>query len=99
MTGKIASHEVQIDSGGLRVTKWSFPPGAATGWHQHAYDYVVVPLTSGRLKIVAQEGESFAELTAGTAYSRAAGVEHDVINANDFEFAFVEIELLDKPLI
>jgi hypothetical protein len=27
------------------------------------------------------------------AYFRKAGVEHDVINANAFAFAFVEVEL------
>jgi hypothetical protein len=26
-------------------------------------------------------------------YFRSAGVEHDVINANGFEFAFIEVEL------
>ncbi|MCZ6629445.1 MAG: cupin, partial [SAR324 cluster bacterium] len=34
----------------------------------------------------------FAELTAGVPYFRKAGVEHNVINANGFEFVFVEIE-------
>jgi hypothetical protein len=26
-------------------------------------------------------------------YFRRAGAEHNVVNANDFEFAFIEIEL------
>ena len=34
-----------------------------------------------------------APLRAGVSYSRQTGVEHDVINPNDFEFVFVEIEL------
>jgi hypothetical protein len=34
-----------------------------------------------------------AQLTAGVSYSRDAGVEHDVINDNDTEFVFVEIEM------
>ena len=34
-----------------------------------------------------------SQLTAGVSYFRAAGVEHDVINDNEFEFAFVEIEV------
>jgi hypothetical protein len=33
-----------------------------------------------------------SRLTAGASYFRPAGVEHDVINDNDFEFVFVEIE-------
>ena len=34
-----------------------------------------------------------APLRAGVSYARQTGVEHDVINPNDFEFVFVEIEL------
>jgi mannose-6-phosphate isomerase-like protein (cupin superfamily) len=30
----------------------------------------------------------------GASYARGAGVEHDVINANDYPVAFVEIEML-----
>ena len=75
------------------VTEWRFAPGAETGHHRHGYDYVIVPLTSGRLKIVAPDGsESFSELTSGQSYFRQAGVEHNVINANDHDFAFVEVE-------
>ena len=33
-----------------------------------------------------------AELTAGKSYYRPVGIEHNVINANDYEFVFVEIE-------
>jgi hypothetical protein len=52
-----------------------------------------VPQTSGRLKLIGPDGgESFAGLSNGVSYFRNAGVEHDVINANDYEFVFVEIE-------
>jgi hypothetical protein len=37
-------------------------------------------------------GPASAELVAGRAYAREAGVEHDVINDNSHEFVFVEIE-------
>jgi quercetin dioxygenase-like cupin family protein len=85
---------VQIETDRIRVTEWRFAPGAATGWHRHAYDYVVVPMTTGTLKIVGPDGAAtMAELTTGQPYNREAGVEHDVINANDFEFVFVELEL------
>ena len=89
-----ASPTVQIDNERVRVTEWRFAPGEATGWHRHAHDYVVVPLTTGRL-LLAEPGGTMrhSQLTAGVSYFRAAGVEHDVINDNDFEFAFVEIEV------
>ena len=88
-----ATPSIQIDNDRTRVTEWRFAPGAATGFHRHEYDYVVVPQTTGRLKIVDKDGkESFAELTTGEPYFRNAGVEHDVINANSHEFVFVEVE-------
>lgn len=40
-----------------------------------------------------EDGEKFAELHAGESYFRKAGVEHNVINANDYEFFFIEVEL------
>jgi beta-alanine degradation protein BauB len=86
---------VQIDNDRVRVTEWRFAPGAATGWHRHAHDYVVVPATTGRLELEEEGGTRVAELSAGQAYFRGAGVEHDVINANPFPFAFVEVEI--KP--
>jgi quercetin dioxygenase-like cupin family protein len=84
---------VQIDNDRVRVTEWRFAPGAATGWHRHDHDYVIVPLGTGRLRIVSGQGESTAELATGQAYFRVAGVEHDVVNANAHEFVFVEIEV------
>ncbi len=85
---------VQIDNERVRVTEWRFAPGAETGFHVHEMDYVVVPSGTGRLKLVGPDGaESYAELKLGQSYTRAAGVHHNVINANDFEYAFVEIEL------
>ena len=85
---------VQVDNERVRVTEWRFAPGAETGEHVHRMDYVVVPMGDGRLKIVSPQGEeSIAELKQGVSYFRKAGVHHNVINANDFEFTFVEIEL------
>lgn len=90
-----ATPTVQVDNERVRVTEWRFAPGAATGWHRHAMDYVVVPGTTGRLVLVNAEGEREAELQAGVAYFRKAGVEHDVINPNPHPFVFVEIEVKD----
>jgi quercetin dioxygenase-like cupin family protein len=85
---------VHVDNERVRVTEWRFAPGAETSEHTHLMDYVVVPCGNGRLKLVSPEGEeTFAELTLGVSYFRKAGVRHNVINANTFEFAFVEIEL------
>jgi quercetin dioxygenase-like cupin family protein len=89
-----ATATVQVDNERVRVTEWRFAPGAETGEHVHQMDYLVVPTVTGRLKLVSPQGEeSFAELKQGVSYFRKAGVHHNVINANAFAFAFVEIEL------
>ena len=89
-----ATSTIQVDNDRVRVAEWRFTPGAATGYHRHEYDYVVVPLMNGRLKLIGPDGtESFSDLEAGASYFREAGVEHDVINASDGDFAFVEIEI------
>lgn len=85
---------VQLETDRIIVTEWRFAPGAETGWHRHELDYVVVPMTTGQLKIDLPDGETVvSDLTTGVSYNRDAGVEHNVINANDFEFVFVEVEL------
>ena len=88
---------VFIDNDRTRVTEWRFAPGAATGWHRHEFDYVVTPIVSGRLKLIGPGGvETYADLEHGKPYFRELGVEHDVINANDYEFAFIEVEFKDS---
>ncbi len=88
-----AQPTVQIDNERVVVTEWRFAPGAQTGWHRHGYDYVVVPMRDGKLQLETPEGQRISELKTGQSYSRSAGVEHNVINANEYEFVFVEIEL------
>ncbi len=87
-----ATSRVFIDNERARVTEWRFAPGAATGWHRHEHDYVVVPLLDGRLELIEPDGTRISDLRKGVPYFRGAGVEHDVVNANDFEYLFVEIE-------
>ena len=84
---------VQIDNERVIITQWIFSPGAETGWHKHGYDYMVVPSMDGELLLETEEGENIAELKASQSYYRPVGVEHNVVNVNDFEFSFVEIEL------
>ena len=88
-----AKSTVQIDNDRVIVTEWRFAPGAETGWHRHGYDYIVVPQTTGKLLLETESGENIADLDAGKSYFRNVGVEHNVVNVNDYEFVFVEIEL------
>jgi beta-alanine degradation protein BauB len=96
MNDKRAVPTVQLENEHLRVTEWRFAPGAATGYHRHAHDYVVVPVVDGELELVGPDGgRSRARLEQGKSYFRNAGVEHDVINAGGGVMSFVEIELKD----
>ena len=89
-----ATGDIQEDNTRTRVTLWRFPPHGETGFHRHELDYVIVPLTTGPLRIVDKaRKETISSLTAGVSYFRKAGVEHNVVNASDGEFAFVEVEL------
>ena len=91
-----ATAQIQVENEWVKVTEWRFAPGAETGHHVHAYDYVVVPLTSGVLRLEEGGAHREAQLSCGVAYAREKGVEHNVINANDTEFRFLEIEILQR---
>ena len=96
MKSGTAKATVVIENNRTRVTEWKFPNrGDNTGWHRHEFDYVVVPLFDGVLEIVDPDGDvARAEMRNGVPYYRERGVEHDVINGNDFSCGFIEIEFL-----
>ena len=90
----MAKSKVMIDNDRVRVTEWSFEIGDETGHHVHEFDYVVVPMLDGQLKIVDDEGnESISSLTEGNSYFRNKGVSHNVLNNNDFPYKFIEVEI------
>ena len=77
------------------VTEWHFPKkGDDTGWHIHQFDYVVVPMFTGELFIDTGDQRVIFSLQKGIPYFRQKGVEHNVINANDFSCKFIEVEFL-----
>ncbi|MCS6892020.1 MAG: cupin domain-containing protein [Rhodovarius sp.] len=89
---------IQLEDAHVRITRWDFAPGAETGFHRHGWYYVVVPLTDGLLRIELPDGSTTeAVLRAGIAYSRPAGVEHNVINAGPAPLSFIETELKALP--
>ena len=84
---------VQVDTDRVIVTEWCFAPGAETGHHVHAHDYVVVPLVTGTVRIEDETGDREVEMQAGVSYARSAGVAHNLVSLNDYEFRFIEVEL------
>jgi len=89
-----ATPTVKTDDDRVRVTEWLIKPGEATGYHRHDMDYVIVPMAEGVLTIQGPDGSLTDYPISPTApYSRAAGVEHDVINNTNSPILFIEIEI------
>jgi quercetin dioxygenase-like cupin family protein len=84
---------VQTDNDDIKVTRWDFSPGAATGWHTHSWPYIVVMLTDAIMRLHDGTQVTEVKLRAGEAYQRPTGVTHDVMNGSDSPMAFVEIEI------
>ncbi len=84
---------VQQDDEVLCITRWDFAPGAATGWHEHAWPYFVTMLVAGTLRIDDGQTQRDVQLSAGQAYMRPAGIRHDVKNVSLHPISFVEIEI------
>jgi quercetin dioxygenase-like cupin family protein len=83
-----------VDDDRVRVTRFDFVPGAETGWHRHGHDYVITAITDCHMLLEEPGGGTRQVLVpAGTAYRRAEGVEHNVINGGDQVMIFVEVEL------
>ena len=93
MKNKAVSN-IQIDNNLVRVTKYSFMPGQETGMHKHLYDYIVTPITDGKLLLIDKCGnESNYNLISCQSYFRKAGIEHNVINSGKQQLIFIETEL------
>ena len=48
----MAKSKVLIENDKTIVTEWSFDVGDSTGHHIHKYNYIVVPMLDGELKII-----------------------------------------------
>ena len=83
-----------IDDKKTRVTRFDFAPNEETGWHEHVYDYVIAALTECYMRLEHPDGsETEAHVPLGDAYSRTAGVCHNVVNASEENMSFIEIEI------
>ena len=90
----MAQSKVLIENDKTIVTEWSFNIGESTGPHTHKYNYIVIPMLDGELKIIDnKKNETVSKLTKGGSYYREKGVEHNVFNNNNFPYSFIEVEL------
>jgi len=72
-----AKSDVQVDTPEVRVTEWRLAPGSATGHHIHEMDYVIVPVTSGEMTIVAPNGYCpFILPMSGRSWKSTTGIIH-----------------------
>ena len=90
----MATSNVMIDNDRTRVTLWSFITGEETGQHIHEFDYVIVPMSDGELKIINEDGSvSISKLEKGVCYYREKGVNHNVVNNTNSSYSFIEVEI------
>lgn len=83
-----------VDDDRVRVTRFTFAPGAETGWHVHGFDYVITAVTDCQMVLDYPDGtQSEVLVTAGDCYRRDEGVEHNVSNGGAQSMCFVEVEL------
>ncbi len=97
MSEKPGSHsELQLEDEHFRVTRWTIEPGGHIPMHEHAYEYVVIPLTGGTMYVANADGTHIESvLTPGVSYSRPAGSQHSIANRDTSQpIVFVEVEQL-----
>lgn len=62
---------MQINNKLIRVSKYQFKPGDETMMHKHEYDYVVTPITDGKLLLIDKYGnKNYFYLTPVESYFR-----------------------------
>ena len=76
-------------------------PGQETGMHKHLYDYIVTPVTAGKLLLVDKKGnQSDYILKASHSYFRRAGVVLFVFNNGKKKNNFAKKnKILNKKII
>jgi len=83
----------QIDNARTRVNHMLFPAMSETDWHEHARDYVIIPMQDAELIMVSDTGIEHINLTAGECYYRDAGVKHNVKNLTSKPVVLIEVEV------
>ena len=81
------------DNDRVRIVRFTLPPGAATGWHKHTLDYVIVPYVDCRLRVDTPAGAVEATMSKDQPYFRTSGAEHNVTNIMQAPLSFLEIEI------
>ncbi len=88
-----ADFEILYEDGETRITRWRFDPGAQTGWHHHAVDYVTIQESGGELRLERDDGSvTHVEYEPGRTVRYAAPIRHNATNVSGEEVRVTEIE-------
>lgn len=83
----------------VRVWSISLEPGARQPWHRHDLPYLIVPLTDGEnLMFFADGRERETHEKVGEVLWREPGIPHELLNASDWRYRNVLIEMKSRPL-
>lgn len=90
----LARSEILFEDDRTRITCWRFAPGAETGWHYHAVDYVTIQQSGGRLRLEKDDGSvTFVDYKDQRTIAYQAPIKHNATNVSDEEVRVTEIEL------
>jgi quercetin dioxygenase-like cupin family protein len=94
--------KVIFENDAIRVWTFTVPPGGIKKMHQHELDYLIVPMTGGKVEITTLEGKArYPEDAKGQVIWQDAGEIHQLRNLNGFDYQNILVELkgtgLHKP--
>jgi hypothetical protein len=93
-SSEIAAATVAAENPSARVYKWNLAPGGATTRHAHEHPYILLSVTTSRLKTTAPDGTSAIDVVkAGDSRWVNAKGPHTLANAGSADGQIVEIEL------
>jgi quercetin dioxygenase-like cupin family protein len=83
-----------------RIRVWSvcLEPGQRQPWHRHDLPYLIVPITAGKNVMTFEDGRvRETDEASGEPIWREPGTPHELLNASDWQYRNVLIEIKDDP--
>ncbi|WP_299001842.1 cupin domain-containing protein [uncultured Shewanella sp.] len=93
---RLGSREVLLDNDTVQIIRLTYPPGAESGMHTHAFSHrAVYFVKGGKLQLVSDNKESsrhVVNIPDGKTYFMPK-VTHNVINIGNTEVVIIETEI------
>ena len=91
---EIKGQKVLLENERVRVVEYVLQPGVAMGMHDHPRDRVEITLTGGRVRVTREDGSTeVVDEKAGTVFSKASPLRHDVVNVGTAPVRAIHVEL------